>query len=112
MDYSALLTNDQKKSILEQRIAQFASEAYQHAINKQVAGDNAEALKAANAGWTRPPSSPTPPSGGMSMPSRPSMPSMPGMGMGMPSMPSMPVNNAMMQGLEPGDPVNRNTRND
>lgn len=72
----------------------------------------AEALKAANAGWTRPPSSPTPPAGGMSMPSRPSMPSMPGMGMGMPSMPSMPVNNAMMQGLEPGDPVNRNTRND
>jgi len=70
----------------------------------------AEALKAANAGWTRPPSSPTPPAGGMSMPSRPAMPSMPGMGM--PNMPSMPVNNAMMQGLEPGDPVNRNTRND
>jgi hypothetical protein len=70
----------------------------------------AEALKAANAGWTRPPSSPTPPAGGMSMPSRPSMPPMPGMSM--PSMPSMPMNNAMMQGLEPGDPVNRNTRND
>jgi hypothetical protein len=52
----------------------------------------AEALKAANAGWTRPPSSPTPAAGGMSMPSRPSMPSMPG--------------------LEPGDPVGRNTRND
>lgn len=48
MDYSALLSNDQKKSILEQRIAQFASEAYQHAINKQVAGDNAEAIKAAD----------------------------------------------------------------
>jgi hypothetical protein len=48
MDYSALLTNDQKRNILEQRIAQFASEAYQHAINKQVAGDNAEAVEAAD----------------------------------------------------------------
>jgi hypothetical protein len=48
MDYSALLTNEQKKSILEQRIAQFASEAYQHAINKQVAGDNSEAVQAAD----------------------------------------------------------------
>jgi hypothetical protein len=48
MDYSALLSNDQKKSILEQRIAQFASEAYQHSINKQVAGDNAEAVQAAD----------------------------------------------------------------
>ena len=37
MDYASLLTNEQKKSILEQRIAQFASEAYQHEINKQVA---------------------------------------------------------------------------
>ena len=37
MDYASLLTNEQKKSILEQRIAQFASEAYQHDINKQVA---------------------------------------------------------------------------
>ena len=48
MDYSSLLSTDQKKSILEQRIAQFASEAYQHSINKQVAGDNAEAIKAAD----------------------------------------------------------------
>jgi hypothetical protein len=48
MDYSSLLSNEQKQSILEQRIAQFASEAYQHAINKQVAGDNAEAIKAAD----------------------------------------------------------------
>ena len=48
MDYSSLLTNDQKRSILEQRIAQFASEAYQHSINKQVAGDNAEAVAAAD----------------------------------------------------------------
>jgi hypothetical protein len=48
MDYSSLLTNDQKRNILEQRIAQFASEAYQHTINKQVAGDNAEAVQAAD----------------------------------------------------------------
>jgi hypothetical protein len=48
MDYSALLTDDQKRSILEQRIAQFASEAYQHTLNKSVAGDNAEAVQAAD----------------------------------------------------------------
>jgi hypothetical protein len=48
MDYSSLLSTEQKKSILEQRIAQFASEAYQHSINKQVAGDNAEAVAAAD----------------------------------------------------------------
>lgn len=49
MDYSALLTDEQKRSILEQRLAQFASEAYQHDINKQVAeaSDNAEGIKAA-----------------------------------------------------------------
>jgi hypothetical protein len=35
IDYSSLLTDEQKKSILEQRIAQFASEAYQHTLNKQ-----------------------------------------------------------------------------
>ena len=48
MDYSSLLTNEQKKSILEQRIAQFASEAFQHALNKEVAKDNAEAVQAAD----------------------------------------------------------------
>jgi uncharacterized membrane-anchored protein len=48
MDYSTLLTDDQKKSILEQRIAQFASEAYQHSLNKEVAKDNAEAVQAAD----------------------------------------------------------------
>jgi len=37
LDYSALLSDEQKKSILEQRIAQFAAEAYQHDINKTVA---------------------------------------------------------------------------
>lgn len=34
IDYAALLTDEQKRSILEQRIAQFASEAYQHSLNK------------------------------------------------------------------------------
>ena len=48
MDYSTLLTDEQKRSILEQRIGQFAAEAWQHTINKQVAGDNAEAVQAAD----------------------------------------------------------------
>lgn len=60
----------------------------------------AEALKAANAGWTRPVSpTPTAPVGGM--PSRPAMPPMPM---------SAPVSSGSY--LEPGDPVARNTRND
>jgi hypothetical protein len=64
-----------------------------------------KALEAATGGWnkpsTPPPSLPTP-----GMPPRPI-----GMG-GMPApmgMPSMPAPNF---GLEPGDPINRNTRND
>jgi hypothetical protein len=48
MDYSALLTNEQKRSILQQRIAQFASEGYQHTLNKEVAKDNLEAVAAAD----------------------------------------------------------------
>ena len=48
MDYSSLLSNEQKRSILEQRIAQFASEAYQHTLNKEVAAGNAEAVQAAD----------------------------------------------------------------
>jgi hypothetical protein len=48
MDYSSLLSNDQKRSILEQRIAQFASEAYQHELNKEVSKDNAEAVATAD----------------------------------------------------------------
>lgn len=48
MDYSSLLSSEQKKSILEQRIAQFASEAYQHDINKKMAAGNAEAIQAAD----------------------------------------------------------------
>ena len=48
MDYSTLLTDEQKRQILTQRIAQFASEAYQHTLNKEVAKDNAEAVAAAD----------------------------------------------------------------
>ena len=48
MDYSALLSTEQKKAILEQRIAQFASEAYQHDLNKKLAGDNEELVTAAD----------------------------------------------------------------
>jgi len=48
MDYSSLLTNDQKRSILEQRISQFATEAYQHQLNKEVSASNPEAVQAAN----------------------------------------------------------------
>lgn len=48
IDYSNLLTTEQKKSILEQRLAQFAAEAYQHTLNKEVAKDNAEAVAAAD----------------------------------------------------------------
>jgi hypothetical protein len=48
MDYSSLLTDEQKRSILTQRIQQFATEAYQHEINKKMAGGNAEVIAAAD----------------------------------------------------------------
>lgn len=35
IDYSTLLTAEQKQNILNQRIAQFAAEAWQHELNKQ-----------------------------------------------------------------------------
>lgn len=37
IDYSNLLTDEQKRNILEQRLAQFAAEAWQHTLNKQIA---------------------------------------------------------------------------
>lgn len=80
-----------------------------------------EALKAANAGWSKPPA-PTPPTGGM--PPRPmGMPASPSM-MGMPRpMGSALGNSNPMMGTpevmvtthpvyEDGDPLHRNTRND
>lgn len=50
IDYSSLLTDAQKRNILEQRLAQFASEAYQHDINKQIAivSNNEEAIASAD----------------------------------------------------------------
>lgn len=35
IDYTALLTEEQKRNILTQRISQFAAEAWQHELNKQ-----------------------------------------------------------------------------
>lgn len=35
IDYSSLLTNEQRANLLNQRIAQFASEAWQHELNKK-----------------------------------------------------------------------------
>jgi hypothetical protein len=35
IDYASLLTIEQKRNVLEQRIAQFALEAYQHSLNKE-----------------------------------------------------------------------------
>lgn len=35
IDYSSLLTDEQKENLLNQRIAQFAAEAWQHELNKK-----------------------------------------------------------------------------
>lgn len=48
MDYSTLLTDAEKRSILEQRLKQFAAEGYQHTLNKEVAKDNPDAVAAAD----------------------------------------------------------------
>lgn len=37
IDYTGLLTTEQKKQLIEQRVTQFAAEAYQHELNKQIA---------------------------------------------------------------------------
>ena len=37
IDFNNLLTHDQKRDLLTQRIAQFATEAYQHELNRQIA---------------------------------------------------------------------------
>lgn len=37
IDFSKLLTYEQKCSLLQQRIEQFAGEAYQHELNRQIA---------------------------------------------------------------------------
>lgn len=48
MDYASLLSDSQKRSILTQRLEQFAAEAYQHVLNKEVSKDNPEAVEAAD----------------------------------------------------------------
>ena len=50
IDYSSLLSDEQKRSILSQRLTQFAAEAYQHEINKSVAeaSNNEDGVKAAD----------------------------------------------------------------
>ena len=51
IDYSGLLSPEQKQALLAQRIEQFAAEAYQHQLNKQIAesiGDT-EAISNADA---------------------------------------------------------------
>ena len=37
IDYANLLSPEQKQELLAQRIQQFAAEAYQHQLNKQIA---------------------------------------------------------------------------
>jgi hypothetical protein len=37
IDFGSLLSNDQKREILEARIASFANEGYQHELNKATA---------------------------------------------------------------------------
>lgn len=50
IDFGKYITDDQKKKILEDRLAQFAAEAYQHSINAQVAQSlgNDEGVENAN----------------------------------------------------------------
>ena len=54
IDYGKYITEDQKKKILEDRLAQFAAEAYQHSINSQVAQSlgNEEGVENAEAALT------------------------------------------------------------
>ena len=37
IDFNNLLTHEQKRDLLAQRIQQFATEAYQHELNRQIA---------------------------------------------------------------------------
>jgi hypothetical protein len=37
LDFAGLLSDDQKRQLIEGRIQQFAAEAYQHSLNKQTA---------------------------------------------------------------------------
>lgn len=51
IDFSSLLSAEQKEQLITQRLTQFAAEGYQHELNKQIAatiGDDA-AIAQANA---------------------------------------------------------------
>ena len=51
IDFSAILTPEQKRQLLTQRIEQFAGEAYQHELNRQIAErvSDADAITSAEA---------------------------------------------------------------
>lgn len=51
IDFGALLSAEEKKSLLDQRLKQFAAEAYQHELNKQVAAasNQEDAVEQSNA---------------------------------------------------------------
>lgn len=50
IDFGTLLTEDQKRQLLEQRIQQFAAEGWQHQLNKVIAEKtgNEESIKVAD----------------------------------------------------------------
>jgi hypothetical protein len=50
IDYSSLLTDAQKRQLVENRLQQFAAEAYQHSLNKKTAEEisNEEQIEASN----------------------------------------------------------------
>jgi hypothetical protein len=49
IDYGSMLTNEQRRQLVESRIAQFAAEAYQHTLNIKTAEqlNNEQAVEAA-----------------------------------------------------------------
>ena len=49
IDYTSLLSKEQKEAILNQRISQFASEAWQHELNKQTCEQLGDEAGVANA---------------------------------------------------------------
>jgi hypothetical protein len=50
IDYSSMLTDAQKRQLVENRLQQFASEAYQYSLNKKTAEEiqNEEQVETAN----------------------------------------------------------------
>jgi hypothetical protein len=54
INYSDLLSSEQKKAILEQRLQQFAAEAWQHQMNRDLATrtGNADGIEQANQALT------------------------------------------------------------